>query len=157
MHPLNAREITPEMLERPEYQALQELAFEGTPNEVATNFKTHGYSQLGKVLLKQTKNGVRDLEDALYCFQTGLEEKPDDQQILFELWSGKAKANMLRAQFGHTKDDCNEALKIKPQDEQVLFMRARSRYFVEKFEDCLTWVEEALKLFPTSGKFNDLK
>lgn len=38
-HPLNAKTITPEMLETPEFQALQQLAFEGSPDEVATNFK----------------------------------------------------------------------------------------------------------------------
>lgn len=35
MHPLNCKELTPEMLERPEYQALQALAYEGSKSEVA--------------------------------------------------------------------------------------------------------------------------
>ncbi len=42
-HPLNAKEITPEMLERPEYQALMAMAHEGTPLEVQNNFKHHAY------------------------------------------------------------------------------------------------------------------
>ena len=32
--PLNCKEITPEMLERPEYQALMQMAYEGSPLEV---------------------------------------------------------------------------------------------------------------------------
>lgn len=42
-HPLNVRQVTPEMLELPEFQALQNLAYEGTPEEIAKNFKNHGY------------------------------------------------------------------------------------------------------------------
>ena len=33
-HPLNCKEVTPEMLERPEYQALMAMAHEGEPIEV---------------------------------------------------------------------------------------------------------------------------
>ncbi len=42
-HPLNCRELTPEMLERPEYQALMALSHEGSPMEVQNNFKHHAY------------------------------------------------------------------------------------------------------------------
>lgn len=42
-HPLNCREITPEMLERPEFQALMEMGHEGSPMEVQNNFKNHAY------------------------------------------------------------------------------------------------------------------
>ena len=40
-HPLNCSKVTPEMLESPEYQALQNMAYEGTPLEVAKNFLEH--------------------------------------------------------------------------------------------------------------------
>ena len=46
-HPLNCKELTPAMMEREEFQALQAMAFEGTPLEVARNFKNHAYEQLG--------------------------------------------------------------------------------------------------------------
>lgn len=59
-HPLNCKELTPEMLERPEFQALQALAYEGTPLEVQNNFKNHAYDQLGKLLMKTTKNKEKD-------------------------------------------------------------------------------------------------
>lgn len=55
-HPLNCREITPEMLERPEYQALMQMAHEGTPLEIQNNFKNHAFEQLGRLLLKKSKN-----------------------------------------------------------------------------------------------------
>ena len=42
-HPLNCKELTPAMMEREEFKALQAMAFEGTPLEVAQNFKNHAY------------------------------------------------------------------------------------------------------------------
>lgn len=60
-HPLNCKELTPEILAQPEYQALQEMAFEGNPSEVAKNFLTHGLDQLSKVLLKQSKKEEKDI------------------------------------------------------------------------------------------------
>lgn len=59
-HPLNCGEITPEMLEQPEFQALQQLAYEGTPDEVAGNFKNHAYEQLNKLVLNESKNNEKD-------------------------------------------------------------------------------------------------
>ena len=60
-HPLNCGKVTPEMLQTPEYQALQEMAFEGTPDEVGKNFLTHGIEQLETVLLKKSKNEEKDI------------------------------------------------------------------------------------------------
>ena len=65
--------------------------------------------------------------------------------------------NLLRAQFGKTKEDCLDALKLRKDDEQCWFILARSRMFVEKYEECLKWTNQALEHFPLSGKLNDLK
>jgi hypothetical protein len=51
-HPINCKELTPEMLKRPEFQALQEMAYDGTPVEVAKNFLHHAIESLSKLLLK---------------------------------------------------------------------------------------------------------
>ena len=48
------------MLEQPEFQALQQLAYEGTPDEVAGNFKNHAYEQLNKLVLNESKNNEKD-------------------------------------------------------------------------------------------------
>ena len=47
-HPLNVKVITPEMLERPEFQALAALAYDGTPDEVALNFLVSIYPSLSR-------------------------------------------------------------------------------------------------------------
>jgi len=72
-HPLNCQAVTPEMLERPEYQALMQMAHDGTPMEVQNNFKHHAMEQLGKLLMKSSKNEEKDFQEALYCFDQALE------------------------------------------------------------------------------------
>ena len=73
-HPLNCKELTPEMLERPEFQALMAMAHEGEPIEVQNNFKNHAYEHLGRLLLKTSKNQEKDFQEALYCFEQALEQ-----------------------------------------------------------------------------------
>ena len=59
------KELTPEMLERPEFKALQELAYDGTPEEQCRNFKDHAFEALNKVLTGATKaNKHLELKEA---------------------------------------------------------------------------------------------
>ena len=51
-HPLNCKEITPEMMEKPEFAALANLAYEGTPEEVCKNFKEQALESLETVIMK---------------------------------------------------------------------------------------------------------
>jgi len=73
------------------------MAWDGEPDEVAANFKTHAVEALGKVLLKQSKNPEKDMQECLHCFEQALEAKPTDKKLRFQIYSGQAKCNMLRA------------------------------------------------------------
>jgi tetratricopeptide (TPR) repeat protein len=155
MHPLNCKELTPEMLERPEYQALQALAYEGSKSEVAQNFLHHALDQLGKILLSTTKNKEKDYQEAMHCFEQGIEQKCGVQKIEFELYMGRAKLHLARHNFGRCKEDCLEALKWK-KNEQIYFILVRSRYFVQKYEESIKYAREALELYPSSLKIKEL-
>lgn len=62
-HPLNAKSFTPEMLDLPEYQALQQLAYEGTPEDVAKNFKVNSIPPL-----------ITFVESRLRAFEQSIDE-----------------------------------------------------------------------------------
>ena len=62
---------------------------------------------------------------------------------------GRAKTNILIAQFGKTKEDCLEAKKYK-DSEQVYTILARSRIFVERYKEAIDYCNEGLKKFPDS-------
>jgi hypothetical protein len=66
-HPLNALQITPELLESPEFVAIQALVYEGEPEQVAQNFLKHGNESLEESKeLEGDKLKVK-LVDAVYC------------------------------------------------------------------------------------------
>ena len=43
------------------------------------------------------------------------------------------------------------------ENEQSWFILARSRFFIEKYDECDKYLDEALKKYPQSGKMIDLK
>ena len=93
------------------------MAYEGTPTEIAQNFKNHAYAQLGALLLKKSENNEKDFQEALYCFEQALDQKCGEPELEFDLYIGRGKLNLLRGQFGKAKDDCLDAIKIKDNDE----------------------------------------
>ena len=73
---MNCTEITQEMIDKNEdLAALQQLAYDGTPEEVCRNFKDHAFTALDKVVKKHTKSGHHDqveCERALHFFNEAL-------------------------------------------------------------------------------------
>ena len=59
-HPLSCSKLSDDMLEQPEFKALQDLAYEGTPEEVCKNFMNHALESLSDILLKNTTNVDHD-------------------------------------------------------------------------------------------------
>jgi len=109
---------------------------------------------LEKVLLEKSVNKEKDLQEALHCLNEGMDQKCGDKHIEFNLLMGRAKLNLFRHNFGHCKDDCLNALKLK-QDEQIWYILIRTRYFVKKFEECQKYATEGLTHFPKSEKIKD--
>jgi small subunit ribosomal protein S7e len=94
-HPLNAKTLDVKCLDRPEFAALHALAYEGTKEEVANNFRTHGYKSLEKLIQKTTKNQQKDIEEAIHCFSEGIDQKCGVYSTEFALYMGRAKVNIL--------------------------------------------------------------
>jgi hypothetical protein len=93
---------------------------------------------LHDVIMKHTKTKERDqteCERAMYFFNQAFEAGWKEHQALFAIYMGRAKLNLLIAQFGKCKEDCLEALKLKAADEQIWIILSRSRYFIEKYEE----------------------
>jgi hypothetical protein len=66
-HPLNATEITPELLESPEFLAIQCLVYDGEPEAVAKNFLKHGIESFEESKDLEGDKAKYKLLDAIYC------------------------------------------------------------------------------------------
>lgn len=99
-HPLTCKELTPEMMEQPEFQALQALAYDGTPEEVCRNFMHHAMDALDNVVKKYTKHSKHDqveCERAMHFFNEAFNTGWKEYQLQFTLYMGRAKLNLLIA------------------------------------------------------------
>ena len=86
------------MLESPEIKALQELAYDGTPEEVQRNFMHHAMDALDLVVKKYTKGEKHDkveCERAMHFFNEALKQECKEYQMQFTLHMGRAKLNLL--------------------------------------------------------------
>lgn len=87
------------MLERPEFQALQELAYDGTPEEQCRNFKNHAMEALSDVLLKDYKGKKEvqkvECERAMHFFNEAFKTGYKEYQMQWLLYFGRAKLNLL--------------------------------------------------------------
>jgi tetratricopeptide (TPR) repeat protein len=139
------------MLEAPEFAALQDMAYDGTPEEVCRNFRNHAMDSLDMIVKKYTKNKKHDqveCERAMHFFNEAFKTGWKEYQSLFTLYMGRAKLNLLIGQFGKCKEDALEALKIKPDDAQMWLILSRSRFFVEKWQDGLKYTMQGLEKHP---------
>lgn len=75
---MTCKELTPEILDKPEFAALQNLAYDGTPEEVCRNFRNHAMEALDMILKKYTKNKKHDqveCERAMHFFNEAFKQE----------------------------------------------------------------------------------
>ena len=108
-------------------------------------------------MLKKSTNQEKDFQEALYCFDQALEQQTADVNNEFELYLGRAKLNIMRGQFGKTKEDCLQALKRKPANENVHVVLIRSRFFVEKWDEASKYIRDASLVCVNSAKLAHLR
>jgi len=84
-HPLFMQTLNPhDPTENPELEALQALAYEGTPLEIATNFKEQGNGAFRE----------RRFRDALEFYSNGLRAKAGNEDIERTLYLNRAAVNL---------------------------------------------------------------
>ena len=65
--------------------------------------------------------------------------------------------NILRNQCGKTKDDCLQAIRRKPGDEQSWVILIKSRFFVEKYDEASKYIRDASLECPNSAKLAEMR
>jgi hypothetical protein len=149
-HPLNAMEVTPEMMEQDTYRALQDLAYSGTPDEIAGRFATHGVGQLKKIADQhlEGESAATCQRKALEFFDKASEQKPTGEDVCYKIIVGRIRANLGLKNYGKVKDLVREGLKIKETTELHMY-GADSRFKLEKWAECIDFCKAALKLDPS--------
>ncbi|TFK73037.1 TPR-like protein [Pluteus cervinus] len=129
--PLFMKSLPEDATEDPAIAALQSLAYEGTPDEIAQNFKEQGNEYF---------KGKRHRE-ALGFYTQGIDAKPTDLTILEILLCNRAACNLELENYGSVLRDCSRAIGINPKSSKAYYRSALALTSLERFAeaiDCCT-------------------
>jgi tetratricopeptide (TPR) repeat protein len=111
--PLFMTDVPENVGEIPALAALQSLLYDdGTPEEVAANFKAQGNEAY--------KLGPSGYADAIKFYGQGLEQRCADAGLNALLHLNRAAVHLARGNHGKAMVDCEEAIGLSPEDKNVL-------------------------------------
>ncbi|TCD64335.1 40S ribosomal protein [Steccherinum ochraceum] len=115
--------------------ALQSLVFEGTPDEIAQNFKEQGNDYF---------KGKRHRE-ALGFYTQGIDANPEDQKLLEALLCNRAACNL------------ELTLTINPESSKAFYRSASALVFLNRMDEALDCCDRCLQHDPDNANVQDLR
>ncbi|KAF9162463.1 hypothetical protein BGX20_001720 [Mortierella sp. AD010] len=138
--PLFMNSLPEDAADNPLIQALQDLAYDGTPEEVAENFKNQGNDCF--------KKGKKFYKDALVFYTNGLDVFCKDAKLNETLYVNRAACNLHFGNYRKVLTDCAHALKLNPKNVKALFRSAKALYALEMYPEAIDCCEHALLIEP---------
>ncbi|KAF9899701.1 hypothetical protein BX616_002887, partial [Lobosporangium transversale] len=145
--PLFMKSLPEDADENPLIQALQDLAFDGTPEEVAENFKNQGNECF--------RQGTKYYKDALMYYTSGLEASCKDDRLNETLLVNRAACNLHFGNYRRVLTDCGSALKLNPKNVKALFRSAKALLALEMYPEALDCCDHALIHDPDNRAVKD--
>lgn len=127
-------------------EALKALAFEGEPEEVATNFKNQG-NDLFKV--KQYKGAV-DYYTKAIAAKSGITD------LETKVYSNRAQCNLMLRNYRSCINDCKKTLELDPKFVKAYFKMAKCFIQLRKYQDAIDAINFGLKFKPGDKDFLSL-
>ncbi|TFY59271.1 hypothetical protein EVJ58_g5880 [Rhodofomes roseus] len=133
--PLFMKSLPEDAVEDPTVAALQSLAYEGTPDEIAQNFKEQGNDYF---------KGKR-YREALGFYAQGLETKPTDLALMEALLCNRAACNLELKNYGSVLQDCSKAIKTNPHSSKAHYRSALALVALERFDEAIDCCDRCLQ------------
>ncbi|KAI0677475.1 40S ribosomal protein S7 [Trametes maxima] len=132
--PLFMKSLPEDATEDAAISALQSLAYEGTPDEIAQNFKEQGNDYY---------KGKR-YREAIGFYDQGVEAKPTDQIILEALYCNRAACNLELQNYGSVLRDCSKAIGVNPKSSKAFYRSAMALIALERYDEALDCCDRCL-------------
>ncbi|KAF8803757.1 40S ribosomal protein S7 [Phlegmacium glaucopus] len=107
--------------------ALQSLIYEGTPDEIAQNFKEEGNDYF---------KGKR-FREALGFYTQALDAKPTDPVILEAILCNRAACNLELGNYGSVLRDCSKAITLNGKSSKAYYRSASALLSLGRVEEAL--------------------
>ncbi|KAG1792431.1 40S ribosomal protein S7 [Suillus plorans] len=136
--PLFMKSLPSEESNDPVIQALQSLAFDGTPDEIAQNFKEQGNDYF---------KGKR-YREAISFYTQGIDAKPSDIVLHEALLCNRAACNLELNNYGSVLRDCSKVLTLNTKSSKAYYRSATALFALEHYEESLDCCERCLEYDP---------
>ncbi|KAJ3185662.1 hypothetical protein HDU87_000286 [Geranomyces variabilis] len=120
--------------------AIHSLIYDGTPIEIATNFKNQGNEAF--------QEGKRGFKHAINYYTKGLDQKADDPKLNAILHTNRAAVNLELGNFRKVLNDCAAALTLQPDNVKAYYRSIKALLALDKLDEALDCCERALKVDP---------
>ncbi|KAJ3344307.1 hypothetical protein HDU93_000097 [Gonapodya sp. JEL0774] len=139
----------PDNLEDNKYaKALQEMLYEGTPDEIAANFKEQGNEAF--------RLGKKGYSDAVSFYSKGIAANPTDAELVSTLYANRAAVNLELGNFRSTLGDCAKAIKANAKNVKAYYRAAKASLALDHVDDALDAAKRGLQLDPSNQPLETL-
>ncbi|KAL7282463.1 hypothetical protein ACG7TL_003934 [Trametes sanguinea] len=133
--PLFMKSLPEEATDDAAISALQSLAYEGTPDEVAQNFKEQGNDYFKGKRYKEARD----------FYTQGIDAKPEDKSILEALLCNRAACNLELQNYGSVLRDCSKAIGVNPKSSKAYYRSALALIALERYDEALDCCDRCLQ------------
>ncbi|KXS20440.1 hypothetical protein M427DRAFT_41229 [Gonapodya prolifera JEL478] len=126
--------------------ALQEVLYDGTPDEIATNFKTQGNEAY--------RAGRSSYPDAITFYSKGIAASPTDSSLLSVLYANRAAVHLELGNHRSAAEDASRAVQADASNVKAWYRGARARLGLEDVVEAERLVEEGLKSTDRRGELS---
>ncbi|EPZ36182.1 Tetratricopeptide-like helical domain-containing protein [Rozella allomycis CSF55] len=126
--------------------AIQSLLYDGTPEDVASNFKRSGNEefQLGRYA------------SAAEFYSKAILQKCDKEDLNATLYANRAACNLKLENYRQCLSDCAQALKRKPNHLKTLFRSAVASLALDRLEEAKDSCSIGLSIDSSAKEFSEL-
>ncbi|THH18023.1 hypothetical protein EW146_g2901 [Bondarzewia mesenterica] len=114
--------------------ALQSLAYEGTPDEIAQNFKEQGNDYFKG----------RRYREALGFYTQGVDAKPTEPALQEALLCNRAACNLELRNYGSVLRDCSKAITINHHSAKAYYRSGLALFALERVDECVDCCDRCL-------------
>ncbi|KAJ3069057.1 hypothetical protein HDU98_007852 [Podochytrium sp. JEL0797] len=122
--------------------AIQSLIYDGTPEEMALNFKEQGNEAF--------QAGKSQYQSAVEFYSKGIAAKSSDAELNSVLHSNRAAVNLELGNFRKVLNDCSDAIKLNPKNVKAFYRSTKALYSLDRIAEARNACKLGLELDPTN-------
>ncbi|CBQ73501.1 related to CNS1-cyclophilin seven suppressor [Sporisorium reilianum SRZ2] len=145
--PLFMKDLPSDDTADPALEALQSLAFDGTPDEVAQNFKQQANDYFK----------AKRFREALGFYTQAIDASPQDKALLETLYANRAACNLELHNYGATLRDTSAVLGLNERNEKAYYRATRALIALERWQDAVDCAAHGLGVNADNAAISALK